>query len=183
MTVTQTIGLGDFTLSSQVNQSFFSGLWSIQMWTQHYTKFSHFCFHRCSPTNQMTLLSKHPAGQCRCLTAESPETVKSSSTFTHIRFLLINMVLPGLVQSIWHCPTWHPGRQIGEKWIWWMDCSLDKEFIGWLYSELWSAVSVQVETGDEWHSSGIGAGTGVIYHFCRWQWDQVHPQQVVQLTC
>ena len=159
MTVTQTIGLGDFTLSSQANQSFCRGFWSIHMWTQYYTKFSHFCFHRCSPTNQMTLLSKHPAGQCRCLTAESPETVKSSSTFTHIRFLLINMVLPGLVQSIWHCPTWHPGHQIGEKW----DHSLDKELAGWLYSESCGQwLSVQVEAGDEWHSSGIGVGTSAI---------------------
>ena len=40
--------------------------------------------------------------------------------------------------------------------------SLDKEWAGWLHTENCSQwLSLQVETGDEWHPSGIDAGTGV----------------------
>jgi len=37
-------------------------------------------------------------------------------------------------------------------------------------------LNIQVETGDEWCSSGISAGTSAIYHLCGWQvqWDRVH---------
>lgn len=38
----------------------------------------------------------------------------------------------GLVQSVWHCPSWYPCLQIGGIWIWWKDHSLDKELAGWL---------------------------------------------------
>ena len=47
--------------------------------------------------------------------------------------------------------------------MYWMEHSRDKELAGWSRSESCGQwFSVQVETGDEWCSSGIGAGTGAI---------------------
>ena len=46
-----------------------------------------------------------------------------------------------------------------ERQIWWMDHSVNKELAGWLHSKCrgqW--LNVQVETSDEWHSSGVGIG-------------------------
>ena len=54
------------------------------------------------------------------------------------------------------------------------DHSLDKELAGWSYTESCSQqLNVQVEPSDEWCSSGISVGTGVIKHLCRQQgqWD------------
>ena len=71
--------------------------------------------------------------------------------------------LPGLVQSIWHCPTQHPCLWIGDKWIWWMDHSADKELAGWSHSKCCSQqLNVQVETSDERHSSGVSIGTSAV---------------------
>ena len=40
---------------------------------------------------------------------------------------------------------------------------MDKELAGWLHSQSCSQQhNVQVETGDEWSSSGFGASSGVI---------------------
>ena len=62
--------------------------------------------------------------------------------------------LPGLVQSIWHCSAWHPGCQIGEKLIWWMDSSLYKELAGWSHREFWSMA--QCPSGDWWWAAFLG---------------------------
>ena len=44
-----------------------------------------------------------------------------------------------------------------------MDHMLHKELDGYLHSESCSQqLSVKLETSDEWHSSKIGTGTGVI---------------------
>ncbi|GAB0185474.1 hypothetical protein GRJ2_001012700 [Grus japonensis] len=64
-----------------------------------------------------------------------------------------------------------------------MDHSVDKELAGWLHSKSCGQwLNVQVENGDEWHSSGVGTGTGTVQHLCRrhGQWDRVYPQQVCQ---
>lgn len=72
-----------------------------------------------------------------------------------------------LVQSIWYCPAQHLGSQSGEKWIWWMDCFLDKELAEWSNSEsCGQQLSVQRETNDEWCSSWIIAWTDAIQHHC-----------------
>ena len=56
--------------------------------------------------------------------------------------------LPGLMQSIWHCPSWYSCHQAEEKWIWWMNHLLDKELAGWSHSELQSMA--QCPSGDWW---------------------------------
>jgi len=52
---------------------------------------------------------------------------------------------------------------MGEKWIWWLDHSLDKELAGWSHSEsCGQQLYVQVDISEGWHSSGMGAGTSAI---------------------
>ena len=58
--------------------------------------------------------------------------------------------------------------KLKKKLMWWMDHSLDKELAGWLHSESCGQwLNVQAEPSDKWHSSQIGAGTGIIQHLCR----------------
>ncbi|GAB0205741.1 mitochondrial enolase superfamily member 1 [Grus japonensis] len=50
----------------------------------------------------------------------------------------------------------------------WMDHSVDKELAGWSHSKsCGQRLNVQVETSDEWHSSGVGTGTSTVQHLCR----------------
>ncbi|GAB0178700.1 mitochondrial enolase superfamily member 1 [Grus japonensis] len=45
----------------------------------------------------------------------------------------------------------------------WMDHSVDKELAGWSHSKsCGQRLNVQVETSDEWCSSGVGTGTGTV---------------------
>jgi len=44
-----------------------------------------------------------------------------------------------------------------------MDHSEDKEWAGWSHSKSCGQwLNVQVEISDEWHSSGVGIGTGAV---------------------
>jgi len=52
---------------------------------------------------------------------------------------------------------------IGETWIRWMDYTVNKELAGWSHSKSCSQwLNVQVETSDEWCSSGVSTGTGAV---------------------
>ncbi|GAB0210211.1 mitochondrial enolase superfamily member 1 [Grus japonensis] len=58
---------------------------------------------------------------------------------------------------------------------------MDKKLAGWSHSKSCGQwFDVQVEISNEWHSSGVGTGTGTVQHLCQrhGQWDRVHPQQV-----
>ena len=45
---------------------------------------------------------------------------------------------------------------------------MDKEFIGWLHSKSWcQRLDVQMETGDEQQSLGVGTGTDAVSHPCQ----------------
>ena len=64
-----------------------------------------------------------------------------------------------------------------------MDHSVDKELAGWSRSKSCGQwLDVQVETSDEWCSSGVSMGTSAVQYLCRQHghghW--VHPQQVCQ---
>lgn len=88
--------------------------------------------------------------------------------------------LPGFLQSVWQCPTWHLHLQIGETWIWWwtiqwmknwLDGSTQRVVVNGLLST-WETVTRGVPWGRYWgwyYSSSF-----------RWhgQWKQVHPQQI-----
>lgn len=46
--------------------------------------------------------------------------------------------------------------------------TLDKELAGWSHSKSYGQrLDVQVETSDEWHSSGVGVGVGAIQYLCQ----------------
>ncbi|GAB0205336.1 mitochondrial enolase superfamily member 1 [Grus japonensis] len=56
-------------------------------------------------------------------------------------------------------------RHTENKEIRWMDHLVDKELAGWLHSKsCGQQLSVQVENGDKWRSSGVGTGTGTVQH-------------------
>jgi len=47
-----------------------------------------------------------------------------------------------------------------ETWTGWIDHLVDKELAGWSHSRsCGQQLDVQVETSDEWCSSGVGVGT------------------------
>ncbi|KAK4829840.1 LOW QUALITY PROTEIN: hypothetical protein QYF61_006850 [Mycteria americana] len=52
-----------------------------------------------------------------------------------------------------------------ERWIWWVDCLVDEELVGWSHPEgSGQQLNVQMEIGDKWCPSGVRIGTGAVQY-------------------
>lgn len=75
-----------------------------------------------------------------------------------------------LLLGLQYSPTWHPCLQTRDAWIWWLDCSMDKELaVGMQPESCGQWLYVQVEVSAESHPSWFSLGIIPLQYLHWWQ--------------